>query len=60
METLYSLAGMFAGNKEPKNGCKLDNTYLDACPSTLQEPSEPFDLILKVLFLLFFSSFFYR
>ncbi|KAJ6306343.1 hypothetical protein OIU78_021623 [Salix suchowensis] len=44
VETLYSLAGMFAGNKEPKNGCKLDNTYLDACPSTLQEPTVKEDL----------------
>ncbi|KAF9683136.1 hypothetical protein SADUNF_Sadunf05G0180700 [Salix dunnii] len=44
VETLYSLAGMFAGNKEPKNDCKLDNTYLDACPSTLQEPTVKEDL----------------
>lgn len=40
METLYSLAGMFTDNEEPKNDCKLDNTSLDASPSTLQEPSE--------------------
>uniref|UniRef100_A0A6N2LDB2 Uncharacterized protein n=1 Tax=Salix viminalis TaxID=40686 RepID=A0A6N2LDB2_SALVM len=44
VETLYSLAGMFTGNKEPKNDCKLDNTYLDACPSTLQEPTVKEDL----------------
>jgi hypothetical protein len=40
VETLYSLAGMFTDNEEPKNDCKLDNTSLDASPSTLQEPSE--------------------
>jgi hypothetical protein len=31
---------MFTDNEEPKNDCKLDNTSLDASPSTLQEPSE--------------------
>ncbi|XP_011045100.1 PREDICTED: uncharacterized protein LOC105140104 isoform X2 [Populus euphratica] len=38
VETLYSLAGMFADTEEPKNDCKLDDTSLDASPSTLQEP----------------------
>ncbi|XP_034931600.1 uncharacterized protein [Populus alba] len=44
VETLYSLAGMFADNEEPKNDCKLDNTSLDASPSTLQEPTVKEDL----------------
>lgn len=39
-ETLYSLAGMFANNEEPKNECKLGNASLDTSPSTLQERSE--------------------
>ncbi|KAH8509586.1 hypothetical protein H0E87_011367 [Populus deltoides] len=46
VETLYSLAGMFADNEEPKNDCKLDNTSLDASPSTLQEPTVKEDLNL--------------
>ncbi|KAF9686726.1 hypothetical protein SADUNF_Sadunf02G0019400 [Salix dunnii] len=40
VETLYSLAGMFANREEPKNECKSGNDSLDAGPSTLQEPSE--------------------
>ena len=40
VETLYSLAGMFANNEEPKNECKLGNASLDTSPSTLQERSE--------------------
>ncbi|KAG6774715.1 hypothetical protein POTOM_022081 [Populus tomentosa] len=44
VETLYSLAEMFADNEEPKNDCKLDNTSLDASPSTLQEPTVKEDL----------------
>ncbi|KAJ6336799.1 hypothetical protein OIU76_006635 [Salix suchowensis] len=40
VETLYSLAGMFAHNEEPKTECKSGNDSLDAGPSTLQEPSE--------------------
>ncbi|KAI5590056.1 hypothetical protein POPTR_005G238800v4 [Populus trichocarpa] len=46
VETLYSLAGMFTDNEEPKNDCKLDNTSLDASPSTLQEPTVKEDLNL--------------
>ncbi|KAJ6708737.1 hypothetical protein OIU74_009950 [Salix koriyanagi] len=44
VETLYSLAGMFANNEEPKTECKSGNDSLDAGPSTLQEPTVKEDL----------------
>lgn len=56
METLYSLAGMFANNEEPKTECKSGNDSLDAGPSTLQEPSE-IDSPSIDFFLLLFVSF---
>lgn len=55
METLYSLAGMFANNEEPKNDCKLGNASLDASRSTLQERSESDSPIIEGFFFFFFS-----
>jgi hypothetical protein len=50
VETLYSLAGMFANNEEPKNDCKLGNASLDASRSTLQERSESDSPIIEGFF----------
>lgn len=55
VETLYSLAGMFTNNEEPKNDCKLGNASLDASRSTLQERSESDSPIIEGFF--FFFSF---
>jgi hypothetical protein len=55
VETLYSLAGMFANNEEPKNDCKLGNASLDASRSTLQERSESDSPIIEGFFFFFFS-----
>lgn len=49
VETLYSLAGMFANNEEPKNDCKLGNASLDASRSTLQERSESDSPIIEAV-----------
>ncbi|XP_011029006.1 PREDICTED: uncharacterized protein LOC105128861 isoform X2 [Populus euphratica] len=49
VETLYSLAGMFANNEEPKNECKLVNASLDASRSTLQERSESDSPIIEAV-----------
>jgi hypothetical protein len=55
VETLYSLAGMFTNNEEPKNDCKLGNASLDASRSTLQERSESDSPIIEGFFFFFFS-----
>ncbi|KAI9398927.1 hypothetical protein POPTR_002G022800v4 [Populus trichocarpa] len=49
VETLYSLAGMFTNNEEPKNDCKLGNASLDASRSTLQERSESDSPIIEAV-----------
>jgi len=56
VETLYSLAGMFTNNEEPKNDCKLGNASLDASRSTLQERSESDSPIIEGFFFFLVSS----